>query len=230
MTVVIGHRWAAWHKLENTISSFQTAIDMWVNMLETDIWQIHDGSYVIFHDSLIDRISKESWYIYDFTSNDLDHIVLNNQDHILPLDTFLQRVKDKAVQIYFEIKQPNTADSICEKIREVLPYAKYTIGSFFHHEIHELKKSHPEVTTGLLFEWVFDNLDQYLATSNADIIWIWFESCDDYIVNTVKNSGKKLVLWTLDEVADIEKSLTYTPRGLVSNFPDRVISIVASKK
>ncbi len=230
MTVVIGHRWAAWHKLENTLSSFQAALDIWVDMIETDVWKIHDGSLVIFHDSLIDRIAQQSWYIYDFTSDDLKTIVLNNQEHILTLDAFLEWVQDKQVQIYFEIKQSDTAEEIYQKIHAILPDNKYTVGSFFHHEIHILKNNHPSLTTGLLFEWSFDAIETYLDGSNADVIGIWFESCDDVLVNAINKAGKKVVFWTIDSDADIKKSLLYKPRWIVSNFPDRVKNIIISQE
>src|SRR5438132_11855371 len=46
----IGHRGARGHAPENTIASFQKALDLGCDEVETDVWLVPDGRMVISHD------------------------------------------------------------------------------------------------------------------------------------------------------------------------------------
>lgn len=46
----IGHRGAGAHAPENTIASFQKALDLGCDEIETDVWLMGDGALVISHD------------------------------------------------------------------------------------------------------------------------------------------------------------------------------------
>jgi len=46
----IGHRGAKGHAPENTIASFQKALDLGCDEVETDVWLVPDGRMVISHD------------------------------------------------------------------------------------------------------------------------------------------------------------------------------------
>src|SRR5256885_6345066 len=46
----IGHRGAKGHAPENTISSFQKALDLGCDEVETDVWLTADGKLLISHD------------------------------------------------------------------------------------------------------------------------------------------------------------------------------------
>jgi hypothetical protein len=46
----IGHRGAKGHAPDNTIESFQKALDLGCDEVETDVWLMLDGAFVIAHD------------------------------------------------------------------------------------------------------------------------------------------------------------------------------------
>src|SRR5207249_7958089 len=46
----IGHRGAKGHAPENTIASFQKALDLGCDEVETDVWLVPDGRLLISHD------------------------------------------------------------------------------------------------------------------------------------------------------------------------------------
>ena len=52
---VIGHRGAAGHAPENTLSSFSLAIEMGADAVEFDIHQTADNRIVVIHDEALDR-------------------------------------------------------------------------------------------------------------------------------------------------------------------------------
>ena len=49
--MIIGHRGAMAHELENSMSSFEKAIEMGAHMLEMDVHATIDGEVIVFHDN-----------------------------------------------------------------------------------------------------------------------------------------------------------------------------------
>src|SRR5688572_19643558 len=57
MPLRIGHRGAAGHERENTTRSFLRALDLGVDLIETDLRETADGAIVLYHDAWIVRTS-----------------------------------------------------------------------------------------------------------------------------------------------------------------------------
>jgi glycerophosphoryl diester phosphodiesterase len=54
----IGHRGAAGYITENTIPSFEKALEMNVNAIELDVHICASGELVVFHDFTLDRLTN----------------------------------------------------------------------------------------------------------------------------------------------------------------------------
>jgi len=57
MTWVIAHRGASHDQRENTIASFERALEIGVDFLELDVQASVDGELVVFHDTRLDRLT-----------------------------------------------------------------------------------------------------------------------------------------------------------------------------
>ena len=68
--LVAGHRGARRIRPENTLTTFRYAIDLGVDMVETDVRQTKDGHLVLMHDARVDRTTDGSGYVRDFTLAD----------------------------------------------------------------------------------------------------------------------------------------------------------------
>ena len=53
--LIAGHRGNPVDYAENTMPSFQSAVDLGVDMIETDIHMTKDGNLVLIHDPSLDR-------------------------------------------------------------------------------------------------------------------------------------------------------------------------------
>ena len=65
--LVAGHRGARRIRPENTMTAFNYAIDLGVDMVETDIRQTKDGQLVLMHDARVDRTTDGSGLVRDHT-------------------------------------------------------------------------------------------------------------------------------------------------------------------
>src|SRR5678815_2104528 len=62
----IGHRGAMGHAPENTIASFQKALELGCDEVETDVWLTQDGRLLVTHDRPTERSSLSLDEVLDF--------------------------------------------------------------------------------------------------------------------------------------------------------------------
>ncbi|MFP4698544.1 MAG: glycerophosphodiester phosphodiesterase family protein [Eubacteriales bacterium] len=75
---IIAHRGASGIAPENTIVSFQKAIDQGAEGIELDVHLTKDEIPVVIHDETIDRTTDGSGYIKDFTFEELNRYDAGN--------------------------------------------------------------------------------------------------------------------------------------------------------
>ncbi len=74
--MVVAHRGDWRNAPENSLQAIQNCIDLGVDMVEIDIRETKDGQLVLMHDETIDRTTKASGYVKDWTLGDLRQLRL----------------------------------------------------------------------------------------------------------------------------------------------------------
>lgn len=64
---IIGHKGAAGYAPENTLVSFQKAMDLGADMIEVDVHLSKDGEIIVFHDEELDRTTNGTGKIHSLT-------------------------------------------------------------------------------------------------------------------------------------------------------------------
>ena len=72
--IVIGHRGAMGHALENTIESINKAIDFEVDGIEIDIFKTRTGELVVYHDPVLSRLTNSDAYIEEISLDSIENI------------------------------------------------------------------------------------------------------------------------------------------------------------
>src|SRR4051812_20545415 len=68
---VVGHRGAMGHAPENTMTSFEQAVDLGADMLEFDVRLTKNGVPGLVHDANLDRTSNKSLFVSELNAKDL---------------------------------------------------------------------------------------------------------------------------------------------------------------
>ena len=110
---VAGHRGYPEKYPENTLVSFQAAINVQVDMLELDIQMTQDGELILMHDSTVDRTTDGTGSIREKSLAEIRQldagIRFNSQFQGTRVPTFrefLEMVRDNQEMLYnFEIKE-----------------------------------------------------------------------------------------------------------------------------
>lgn len=139
---IIGHRGSAGLKLENTLESFQLAVDLGVDGVEFDVRVTRDGQVVVCHDDLLNRISKSNHAISSLTYAQLRKIKLINGARVPLLSDVLQVVSGLTVIV--EMKEPGHTEALC-KVIDQFPGLDITVASFHETVIADMYRLRPHI-------------------------------------------------------------------------------------
>ena len=78
--IIIAHRGASAYAPENTLESFEKAIQMGASVIETDVHQTKDSVVVIMHDLSVDRTTNGKGLIKDISSTDFKQLVVSSSE------------------------------------------------------------------------------------------------------------------------------------------------------
>lgn len=217
---IFGHRGAAGLAFENTLRSIQRALDEGVDGIEIDVWKTRDNELVVFHDAYLDRLTGKSGLIADLSSGERQALSLKNGDHIPTMYEAIQLIEKSSVHLLVEIKDERAFDLALHELRKSLDVSRFTIGSFYHSGIKQLKEANPEISIAIMFECVPVLFDDYLYKINPDYIVASIETYNSYLVDVVKEQGRKLLFYTVNSPAELSLARQAAPYGIITNYPN----------
>ncbi|MBV8660797.1 MAG: glycerophosphodiester phosphodiesterase [Candidatus Dependentiae bacterium] len=152
---IIGHRGACGYAPENTLSSFQKALDLGVDIIELDVHVCATGEVVVIHDDTVNRTTNGSGYVADMTFNELRSLVVGGTEQIPTLQEVIELV-NRQVPINIELKGSFTAEPVAEILAMFIENGwssdDFMVSSFQHDRVAIFQLFCPDVRTGLLFD------------------------------------------------------------------------------
>jgi len=117
-TRIIGHRGAAGLALENTIPSFEKAVEVGAQTIEFDVHTTKDGQFVVCHNEHLKQVSTSDKSLKDLTYEELKQIPLHNGAHVPLLREVLDLAKANGLAVIVEIKTVNNTKEFCNLLDE----------------------------------------------------------------------------------------------------------------
>lgn len=248
--LVIAHRGASAGWPENTIPAFVAGIDQGADMIEVDVHMSADGELVIVHDVTLDRTTNVRSVCPERSDTRVKSM---NAAEIAELDAgswkgeafaglqvptlaeVLALVHTTRTGLLLEVKHPELYPGIAEAIvaacDEVPDYLERSLAAGllvvqsadwgFVREFHELA---PEVPVGLLGRPTEQQLREFAAW--VDQINPEHIDADADYLTMVHELGMSSLVWTVDAVTDMEKSIDYGADGIITNVPDLLVEVV----
>ncbi len=142
MILKIGHRGAMGHEPENTMLSFQRAIEFGVDMVELDIHLCHSGELVVIHDETVDRTTNGSGRVKDKSLVTLQGLDAGFGQKISTLMEILNFI-DKKVKVNIELKGEGTVEPLYKIIQKYISkhgwsYEDFYVSSFDHYKLKKI--------------------------------------------------------------------------------------------
>ncbi|MEC5164957.1 glycerophosphoryl diester phosphodiesterase [Flavobacterium sp. PL11] len=222
----IGHRGAKGYEIENSLISFQKALDMHVDGIELDVHLSADNEIVVFHDDTLDRLTNGKGSISSFTLLALKRFLINGQETIPTLREVLNLI-DKKCFINIELKSYQVTDPVVTVIEEYVKnknwkYDDFLVSSFDWNALQQVAFLNDEIPIGVLTE---TNLDLALAFAKfiqAKSIHPYFLLLTKENTAQIQAKGLQIFPWTVNETRDIKKIKSYNVNGIITDFPDRI--------
>ncbi|HDT12597.1 MAG TPA: hypothetical protein ENO01_02950 [Candidatus Marinimicrobia bacterium] len=220
---IIGHRGAAGTVFENTTESILAAIHAGVCCIEIDVWKTRDGELILFHDAYLERLTDQKGFIRDLDYKSIQNIRLRNNASIPTLKEIITIAKTHDIKLLVEVKDENVVIDTYNLLNSEMSFKNFIIGSFFHKPICELKTLYPQVQTSIMLEAVPVGFEDYLKRVNPDYVTVSVQSYNDYLINSVKKQGRKLIFYTINTESEMERMIQIKPWAIVTDYPERFI-------
>ncbi len=223
--IVIGHRGACGYETENTIASFQKAIELGADYVEFDVQKTRDDAIVVFHDQ---KVSNKG-LVVDMTLGSLRREMSKARVSVPTLDEVFEFINGR-IGMNIEIKSRMPCDCLAEKIRRHRCDPDQVIVSSFMHEcLLEMHEVDPGIKTGILLKERAADVSELLRAFSSRTIIQKYACVDQDFVDTVHGAGAQVFVWTVNEPKDIKRMLGLGVDGIISDFPDRVREMLGSR-
>jgi glycerophosphoryl diester phosphodiesterase len=217
--LIIGHRGASAVALENTMAAFEAAIAAGADGVEFDVRLSRNDVPVIIHDDTLYRTLGLRQRVVDLTAEKLREV------DVPSLRELFQLMTRNNLLLCLEIKasSPKLPALCCELIDEFSFRHRVIIECF---DLKVLKAINPRFKTATLFEpriYTDQGLIDRTLEVGASVLALHYRIVNPGIVENAKLAGLKVVVWTVDNPAWVERARSMGIEALITNDPARMI-------
>lgn len=222
----IAHRGAKAYEPENTLKSFQKALDLNADGIELDVHLSSDGHIIVIHDETIDRTTNGKGLVNTLSLSELKSFLIADQLEIPTLIEVFNLI-DKKCLINVELKGAGTASKVVSLIEEYIldknwNYEHFIISSFEWNMLEEVHNLNSNIAIGVLTEEDVDKALAFGESIKAKAIHPDFQLLNSENTKKIQEKGFLVLPWTVDSEEDIRRVKSYNVDGIISDFPDRI--------
>ncbi|MGK0465231.1 glycerophosphodiester phosphodiesterase [Clostridium sp.] len=234
MTINYAHRGASAYFPENTILSFEKALEMGCTGIETDVQMTRDGVLVLIHDEMVNRTTNGEGLVADYTYSELNKLDAGSWMgeefkgiKIPTVEELIYLVQDKNIIIDFEIKSgvviyENIEQKLIELIYKHRIVNKVILSSFNHYSIAKCNKISKEISTGVLYMAGIYKPYDYAKTVGANAIHPYFLAVNEEVIKQTKKHKIKVNVFTVDDEKYMKSFLEMKVDGIITDYPDKL--------
>ena len=221
-----GHRGAKGYVSENTLASFQKALDLNVDGIELDVHVCASGELVVFHDFTLDRMTNGSGEIHNFSLVELKKLKVDGVFEISTLEEVLNLVNRKC-KVNIELKGHDTAKTAVQIIEKYIQdnnwkMDNFIISSFQRDELSIVSQLNSNIPLAVLTQASVEQAMEWADEFSAKYIHPHFSLLTEDNCKVANEKGFKINSLTVNVVAYIERIKMFKINGIISDFPDRI--------
>ncbi|MGN0906959.1 MAG: glycerophosphodiester phosphodiesterase [Bullifex sp.] len=236
---VLAHRGFSGVYPENTMLSFEKAVQAGADGIELDVHLSKDGEVMIIHDEALKRTAGVDGAVSDYTRSELEKIsagkTKNDEFGFTPvpsLDEYLCFMADhrdlvtnielKTAPVYY----PEIEEKTLALVRKYDLEDNIIYSSFNWLSVLKMKGLTGKSRFGLLFSGMrLYHQAPLMRDLSLDYFHPDFNDLTDEIVSSFHEGGIGLNVWTVNEVKDIEKCMKWNVSSVITNYPDRALTV-----
>lgn len=244
MTAIYGHRGAAGTHPENTLLSFEEALNNGVDGIELDVQLTKDGELIVMHDPTVDRTTSGSGYVNEMTLAEIKQLSAGSEfSHMIDYDPntwpsikvptlkeTLNLIRSHRIELNIEFK-PNLAihkgieQAVLKEVESYGQGLKVSYSSFHLPILMRLKALDKKVETAFLVKQNVPFPRDYLETFNLATFHVSKKQLLGDSFFEEEELLEKIRVWTVNCDADINKLLQKNVKAIMTDFPKRAIAL-----
>jgi glycerophosphoryl diester phosphodiesterase len=247
--LIQGHRGACGLRLENSLPSFEAALDAGAGSIETDVHLTADGVPVLIHDAVLPgsgiAVNRSTALLVcgqPYSLPKLANLYAFVADYARDFDrkTDTQRANATRATIDVEIKcvpfratevgqNPETVErAVLEVIRTAGMVERTWVRSFDHRCVRRLRQMEPGLTGVVVIEGTAPvDPVALVRAADAQVYAPDYRFLDEEQVRQCHDAGVQVLPWTVNEPEDWARLIAWGVDGITTDYPDRLAAFVA---
>lgn len=234
---VIAHRGASGHAPENTMAAFRRAVELGAEFIETDLHLTRDSQLVAIHDDTLDRTTNASGLVTSYTLAELRRLDAGAWfgpefagQRIPTLDEILAFAREHDIVFYLEIK-PGGAwrpeHALVAALQNSDAVNRVVILCFDAEVLRTVRELDSSLMTGLLADRPAADLVDRAVRAGARQLAPHWELVSQELVRQAHAAGLPVVPWTVNQPEPMQALLRLGVDGIMTDYPDRLITVLA---
>jgi glycerophosphoryl diester phosphodiesterase len=221
---IIAHRGMPLLAHENTLESFNKAVELGADMIEFDIRRTADGILVAFHDSSITH-EHSDFSLKELTFAELQTIA-KIQGFLVPTAREIFQTFAGKIGFDIEFKEENCEIETMSIVSDCQCMADCYTTSFMESTVRRLQSLWPEMPSGLLFQNI-----STLQECDITTLEMLCPSAEVFLTNRSlfadwKMAGKYIAVWTVDDSTILKQMFSDSLIDcIITNRSDRALNL-----
>lgn len=234
--MVTSHRGYSAVAPENTLPSFEAAIDAEADCAELDVQLTKDGVVMLTHDTNLKRTTGKNANIYDLTYDEVRKLDAGSffgeefkGTRIPTLQEVMDLCKGK-IRLNIEIKPSSETPDLEEKVARLIVDNDWvddcTVTSLNYESLGKVKEVDDSIQCGYILAVGVGN---YYGLESADFFSVEATFVSQNMVSALHALGKKVSVWTIDRESDAEKVRDYGVDDIITGDVEMVQTVLSQK-
>lgn len=237
--MIMGHRGCSLAP-ENTMESFDQAIDSGATWIELDVHLTADKAIVVHHDPNVDRMTNGTGFIEHKSLARIRSLRIDGKYKIPTLEEVIKHTEGKC-GLFIEIKAQSVIRPLIRMIRKYKLYHRVKLMCFAHHYVRYIKKLDSKIYTAIAQVCLPVKPYDVIKAAKADgVVFYYITLTSGYkvmrgVLKKLRAQGVEVYCTPVDNYSilvpeEIEKLLKLRITGFVVNRPDLLIAYLSQPK
>lgn len=229
--LVIAHRGASACRPENTLAAFELAVAQGADMIETDLHRTRDAAVVVTHDDTLPGLGGGG-AVGEASLAEVRALDVGGGERVPTLDELLDRFGGR-VAWNLELKRgaagfyEGLEESVLEAVRRRDLLERTLFSCFYDPVLARLRALEPAARIGLLISRRYPaRIVERARALGAEAIHPEADLVDAALVEAAHAAGLAVLVFTVDDPAEMARLLGLGVDGLFTNHPDRLRRLV----
>lgn len=250
-----GHRGAAGTHPENTLPSFEAALELGAEAFELDVHRTADGEIVVFHDDTLERTTDGRGAIRERTLEELAGLdagygfspdggrTFPFRGRGIRIPTLRDVLQAFPVPVIVEIKQvdPPIEEDLARLLQSMKASSRVLVFSLHQEALDRYRALHEEQATG----FGPDDVAEFLRRAGSDdwegyrppgvafavpVRWHGTQIVSGPFVDAAHRAGCEAFVWTINDPREMRDLLDLGVDGLISDYPERLSRVAVGRR